>query len=93
MFQRLGLRSEIDVIRIRIDIAAAALLRHHSPNHYQLIRVRERQRFQKDGVDDAEDRGVRPNPEGKSQDRDEGERGMFDELAESVTDVVDHILF
>ena len=53
----------------------------------------ERQRFQKDGVDDAEDRGVRPHPEGKSQDRDEGERGMFDELAESVTDVVDHILF
>ena len=45
------------------------------------------QRLQEDRVDHAEDGGVRANPEREGQDGDDGERGMFAELAQAVADV------
>ncbi len=51
----------------------------------ELLRLWKRQRLKQDGVDNAKDRGVRPNAEGKGENGDDGEAGRFRQLAESET--------
>ncbi len=47
-----------------------------------------RQRPEQDAIHHAEDGGVRADAEREGEDRDDRERGMLDELAEAVADVV-----
>ena len=56
----------------------------------EFLRRREWQRLQEHRVDHAEDGGVRADPEREREHGDDGERGMLDELAQAVADVVHH---
>src|SRR3954451_6097812 len=56
----------------------------------KVLRLRIRQRPEQNGIDDAEDRGVRTDPEREGKDRDDGEARMLEELANCVTNVAHH---
>ena len=56
----------------------------------ELVRRGKGQRLEQDRVDHAEDGGVRADAERKGEHGDDGEGGMFPELAYAVTDVVYH---
>ena len=70
----------------QIGLVFDARVRH--PNGDELVRLGEWKRFKQDRVDHAEDGGICPNPERERHDRDDRERGMFEELAKAVADVV-----
>ena len=64
---------EIDRVH---DIAGTVMLGRRLPDADEAVGLRIRQRAEKDGVDDAENRRVGPNAEGKSEHRDCGEAGV-----------------
>ena len=54
----------------------------------ELIRALDRQRPEENGVDDAEDRAVDADAEGKRQQRDDRERGRLAKTSRGVADVL-----
>ena len=75
--------AEIEEVRIgqRAEIRLVFLARVGHADGDELIGLRKWKRFQQDRVDDAEDGGVRADPQREGEDRDDGERGVLDELA------------
>ena len=59
-----------------------------APDHDGAIRVAPRQRSQQDGVDDAEDRGVRADAERERQHGDGGERGIPRKRADAEPEIL-----
>lgn len=57
---------------------------------HQPTDILEGQAAQEKVVNQAEDRGVEPDPEGESEHRQDGEAGRFDELSQRKTQVGDH---
>ena len=58
------------------------------PHHHELVRVLERQRAQQDGIDHAEDRGVRSDPERERGDRHNREAGVLGQRPQTVADIL-----
>jgi hypothetical protein len=86
--EALRLLAQVCVIRERVVVPDLAFARRAAPHHHEPIGIREWQRAQKHRVDDAEDRGVRTNPERERQDRNDGEGRCFDQHPEGVFEVV-----
>ena len=82
-----GLAAQIDVVRIRIHIMAAAFVRNSSPDHDQLLGVWKRQRSKQNGIDHAKDRAVRANAQRKSDNRYRRKRRRFSQHAEGVSQI------
>ncbi|HKX28354.1 MAG TPA: hypothetical protein VJ302_11700 [Blastocatellia bacterium] len=61
------------------------------PDHHQSIRLAIRQRLQDGGIDDAEDRGSRANPERESQDGNQREPRCLHQPARAVAQVLPHL--
>src|SRR5262249_42420306 len=71
-----------------ISLAAGRLLQHAE----NALRLGVRKRLQKHGVHEAEDRGVRANPDRQSGYGDDREYGALEKGAESVTDVLRELI-
>src|SRR5262245_11066642 len=57
----------------------------------ELIRALDRQWPKENGVDDAEDRAVDADAEGKRQQRDDGERGRLAQTSRGIADVLHEV--
>src|SRR5436190_22871121 len=64
----------------------------NSANGNKLLRRGKRQRLEEDRIDHAEDGGVGADSERESQDGDESEARMLDQLAQAVANVGHHML-
>ena len=84
--EEVGIGEGIELIARR----AIACIRH--PDGNELLGDGKRQRLQEHRVNHAEDGGVRADAEAEGEHGDDGEAGMFEELAQSVADVGHHIL-
>ena len=58
------------------------------PHHHELVRFLERQRPQQDGIDHAEDGGVRSNPERECGNRHDREPGVLGQRPQTVADIL-----
>ena len=56
------------------------------PHHREPVEIGHRRRAQEHAVDDAENRGVRADPERERQDGNHGESAVGDELADPRTE-------
>src|SRR6202042_829333 len=87
--ERGALRAPVDIVLIRgADYREATLFGDQD----KAGRIFVSERAKKDGVYDAEDRGVRADAQGECQDGDGGEGGRFEEKAEGVTEVLEERL-
>ena len=57
------------------------------------FRLREWQRLEQDGVDHAENGGVRADPEGEGDDGDDSKAWILPELSQGEAEIVSHTLF
>ena len=58
--------------------------------YYELLRVFDRQHLQQHGINEAEDRRVRPNSQSQRQNDDSRESGVLTKLTNGETKVVKH---
>ena len=58
------------------------------PEHHQPLRLRERQRLEQQGVDDAEDGGIGADAERQGDDGDRGESWARLQHADGVPDIL-----
>ena len=72
---------------VRISHRARLENLHPLPQQNELVRIRIRQRAEKDRFDHAEDGGVGPDPEGEGDDGDDAESGRLDQIAEGIAEV------
>src|SRR5687768_5727487 len=75
-----------------VDLAGAVLHGHPEEHRHEAIGLAERKRPEERRVDDAEDRGGRPDAYGENEDRDDRESGIRPEHAPSVSDVVAQVV-
>src|SRR5262249_24843553 len=61
-------------------------------NPNQSVRIRKRQRTQKEGVDDAEDRGVGADAEPQNDQRKDRKGAIFAESAQGVAQILQHFI-
>ena len=82
------MRAEIEIIRIRMHLPVVVrMLRRGRPNHRQARRLQERQETEQDRVDHTEDGAVRPDSEGKGENRNQGKAGRFYQLPQGVSEI------
>src|SRR5580704_4169887 len=90
--ERAAFRSCNAEIGIAITIGARAakfgLMPRAPLEHYQLLGVLDRQRFQHQGIDQAENRRIRADSERQSEHRDGGEPGILSQNAQPETSVL-----
>ena len=83
-------RLKVDEVRERRWLACRTAVPVGLPDHEQAIHRVERHRPQQHRVDDAEDRGVRADPQGQRQDHRDRERGAAPEGANRVPEIGQH---
>ena len=91
MFENLVVILPIEIIRQRNRVILAGsgrFVQDHDP-----VRVWIRQRPKQNGVDDAEDGGVRPDAESECNNSNCGERRILDHLPKSKTKIVHRICY
>ena len=88
VLDRGGLRAAIDVVGNRHAGLREPHQRIRVPDEHQPIGVGVRQRLEQGLVNEAEDGGVRANPERQRQDGDDGEDGLLPERPKRVADVL-----
>src|SRR5258706_9003893 len=80
--------SPIGKVRVRSCAALRSSRAVSLPNDHQLVRIRERQRLEKDGVNDTEDGSVRADAQSERNRSDDAEAGRLEQKAYSIADVL-----
>ena len=75
-------------LRVAAGVEAESAIASDNSNLDQLVRVRDRQRPQRDGIDQLEDGRVRADAKRKRQHSDDREPGVFQQRAERVTEIL-----
>src|SRR5215469_5363556 len=85
--ENLVLFSPVEEIFARNNIFRPATMRLLFPNHHKLVCFRIWQRPEKDGVDYAEDGGIRSDAQRQRDHRDGGESGAFAQLPHRIAQI------